>query len=327
MLYADGTIKVVAAGGPAGGFGAVIPPWLGNKSRAVTVAIGTNPSGGTLSGTKTVNAVAGVATFSGLSIDNIGTGYTLVASASGLTSGTSTAFDITSKGPNDTSALELPGTGIPLNQWQFGVSPFPTIPPPASTLGAGATGRIMSPTYRNPYSEQWNFGYSFQPSQGSVLEVDYVHELGVHEADRLNINPTIASLGGARGLGGHPAVARDASRLAVGRPVAHRPARPRRPDRRSNSRGLWLFLAHREDQDPVGEDASAAQEVGQPPLAIGDLVRRAQAILVNVPQDYADEIRGMQEVFPREPPQPRKGNAVRIVRESYRTAIDECLNP
>jgi hypothetical protein len=33
-------LLVVAAGGPAGGFGAVIPPWLGNKSRAVTMAIG-----------------------------------------------------------------------------------------------------------------------------------------------------------------------------------------------------------------------------------------------------------------------------------------------
>jgi hypothetical protein len=33
-------LLVVAAGGPAGGFGAVIPPWLGNKSHAVTMAIG-----------------------------------------------------------------------------------------------------------------------------------------------------------------------------------------------------------------------------------------------------------------------------------------------
>jgi hypothetical protein len=33
-------LLVVAAGGPAGGFGAVIPPWLGNKSYAVTMAIG-----------------------------------------------------------------------------------------------------------------------------------------------------------------------------------------------------------------------------------------------------------------------------------------------
>ena len=33
-------LLVVAAGGPAGGFGAVIPPWLGNRGRAVTRAIG-----------------------------------------------------------------------------------------------------------------------------------------------------------------------------------------------------------------------------------------------------------------------------------------------
>lgn len=32
-------LLVIAAGGPAGGFGAVIPPWLGHKSRATTVAI------------------------------------------------------------------------------------------------------------------------------------------------------------------------------------------------------------------------------------------------------------------------------------------------
>ena len=30
----------LAAGGPAGGFGAVIPPWLGHKSRAVTLPVG-----------------------------------------------------------------------------------------------------------------------------------------------------------------------------------------------------------------------------------------------------------------------------------------------
>ncbi|MFP6838206.1 MAG: hypothetical protein VB962_01290 [Pseudohongiellaceae bacterium] len=33
-------LLVVAAGGPAGGFGVIIPPWLGSKSLAVTVAIG-----------------------------------------------------------------------------------------------------------------------------------------------------------------------------------------------------------------------------------------------------------------------------------------------
>ncbi|MBV8871001.1 MAG: hypothetical protein JOY65_16555 [Acetobacteraceae bacterium] len=39
-LESPDDLLVVAAGGPAGGFGAVIPPWLGHKSRAVTLPIG-----------------------------------------------------------------------------------------------------------------------------------------------------------------------------------------------------------------------------------------------------------------------------------------------
>ena len=62
----------------------------------VTLAIGTNPSSGTLSGTTTVSAVGGVATFSTLNLDNAGTGYTLAASATGLTGATSSTFNITS---------------------------------------------------------------------------------------------------------------------------------------------------------------------------------------------------------------------------------------
>ena len=39
-LASPDDLLVVAAGGPAGGFGMVIPPWFGSKSRAVTRAIG-----------------------------------------------------------------------------------------------------------------------------------------------------------------------------------------------------------------------------------------------------------------------------------------------
>src|SRR5260370_3525238 len=49
----------------------------------ITVAIGTNPSSGILSGTKTLAAVAGVGTFAGLSIDKAGSGYTLTATGAG----------------------------------------------------------------------------------------------------------------------------------------------------------------------------------------------------------------------------------------------------
>jgi hypothetical protein len=40
-LRSPDDLLVIAAGGPAGGFGAVIPPWLGSKARAVTRAIET----------------------------------------------------------------------------------------------------------------------------------------------------------------------------------------------------------------------------------------------------------------------------------------------
>jgi parallel beta-helix repeat protein len=63
---------------------------------SVTIALANNPTGGTLNGTLTVTAVNGVATFSGLTLDKAGTGYTLQATSSGLTAATTTAFDISS---------------------------------------------------------------------------------------------------------------------------------------------------------------------------------------------------------------------------------------
>ena len=68
-------------------------------TNAITLAIATNPAGGTLSATTNpLNATAGVAAFSGMKIDKVGTGYTLTASATGLTSATSNSFNI-SVGP------------------------------------------------------------------------------------------------------------------------------------------------------------------------------------------------------------------------------------
>jgi hypothetical protein len=65
-----------------------------SSSASVTLAIGTNPGGGTLSGTKTVSVSGGVATFSDLSINNAGAGYTLSAASGSLTGATSGAFAI-----------------------------------------------------------------------------------------------------------------------------------------------------------------------------------------------------------------------------------------
>ena len=69
---------------------------VGDATDAVTLAMGANLSGGTLSGMTTVNAVGGVATFSDLSIDKRGVGYTLVASSSTFAT-TSADFQITGR--------------------------------------------------------------------------------------------------------------------------------------------------------------------------------------------------------------------------------------
>jgi photosystem II stability/assembly factor-like uncharacterized protein len=78
------------------------------STAAVTVAIGANPNGGTLSGTKTVNATAGIATFSDLNIDKAGTGYTLTASSGGLASATSGSFNIAVGAPAKLAFTQQP---------------------------------------------------------------------------------------------------------------------------------------------------------------------------------------------------------------------------
>src|SRR5687768_3272331 len=60
----------------------------------MTIAIGANSGNATLTGTTTISAVNGVATFSDLRINNAGTGYTLVVSSPGLASGTTIPFSV-----------------------------------------------------------------------------------------------------------------------------------------------------------------------------------------------------------------------------------------
>lgn len=65
------------------------------SSATVNVAITTNPGGGTLSGTTSINATNGVATFSDLWIDKVGNSYKLTMTSTGLTSAVSSAFNVT----------------------------------------------------------------------------------------------------------------------------------------------------------------------------------------------------------------------------------------
>ena len=100
--------KLAFVQGPSNaGAGAVITPAVkvavedanGNietsdNTTQVSLAIGTNPAGGTLSGGSAVTVASGIATFSGLSINTAGTGYTLTASSTPTYSAaTSAAFN------------------------------------------------------------------------------------------------------------------------------------------------------------------------------------------------------------------------------------------
>ena len=73
----------------------------------VTLALASNPGGSTslLGGTLTVAAVNGVATFSGLTLNNAGNGYTLRATATGLTATTTGSFNVTSPVVNNATKL------------------------------------------------------------------------------------------------------------------------------------------------------------------------------------------------------------------------------
>ncbi len=65
----------------------------------IDVALGTNPGGGTLGGTLSLDTVGGVASFATLTLEKAGRGYTLVATTTALESASSTPFDIIPAAP------------------------------------------------------------------------------------------------------------------------------------------------------------------------------------------------------------------------------------
>jgi autotransporter-associated beta strand protein len=116
-----------------------------DTTRTITVSLGSNPSGGTLSGVLALGFSNGVATFGSVSIDMAGVGYTLAFNSTGLTGITSQAFTIF-------LPLALPPTlppamvGVPYQQPLItgGTPPFTVTLvagalPPGLTLGPGAT--------------------------------------------------------------------------------------------------------------------------------------------------------------------------------------------
>ncbi len=63
-----------------------------NARNSISLDMSANPGGATLSGTKRLNVSSGVVTFSGLTLDQTGSGYSFSASSNGITSATSSSF-------------------------------------------------------------------------------------------------------------------------------------------------------------------------------------------------------------------------------------------
>ena len=85
----------------------------------------------------------------------------------------------------------VPGTALTLGQWQYGVSPTPTLPGALSQLTDGSVGRLIDPNYRNPVAEEFNLGYSWALNNNSVFEAEYTHVLGLHEDKTINIDQKV----------------------------------------------------------------------------------------------------------------------------------------
>jgi hypothetical protein len=110
--------------------------------------------------------------------------FTTVQLSNGVTPGSA----CTAAGSNALPSGQL------LCAFRYGVDPNPPKPAAATQLAAGATGQIVNPLYQNPYTQQWNGGYSWNVTPNSVIEVEYVHVLGLHESKRIVINPTIGGV-------------------------------------------------------------------------------------------------------------------------------------
>lgn len=108
----------------------------------ITLAIGTNPSTGSLAGTTTVNTAAdGTATFPNLSIDRAGVGYTLVATSPDLNSATSNLFNVLPPPPlGDASSYSVLGGAGVVNTLGSNVSGDLGVGPGMDATGFGPGG-------------------------------------------------------------------------------------------------------------------------------------------------------------------------------------------
>ncbi len=124
-------------------------------TNSVTVSLGTDPSSGaaTLGGTLTVSAVAGVATFSDLTLDDIQNGYTLSFASGALTPVVSNSFNIT----------QAPATQVVFTQDPTDALAGDTINPAITVELRDAAGNLVTSETSNV-----TLGIGTDPSSGNA---------------------------------------------------------------------------------------------------------------------------------------------------------------
>jgi hypothetical protein len=91
-------------------------------------------------------------------------------------------------------AVGGPSTGLPTGG-AFGTQVIPFLQPLAPVGNPGFANQTqVASNFRNPYSEQWNFGLQRSFTSRIVGEVRYVGNHGVHEFQELNGNPALGAL-------------------------------------------------------------------------------------------------------------------------------------
>lgn len=146
---------------------------VSSSTAPITVALGSNPGGSTLGGTRTHNAASGVASFGDLTVNNAGGPYTLVASSPGLTSATSKPFNEAAQFTKTSCPQgETCSTTLSTNISSLQVTANPTANPDTSNAGTLEEevdlGSALQCTGYEPFDPNW---YTFVSSSINRIKV------------------------------------------------------------------------------------------------------------------------------------------------------------
>jgi hypothetical protein len=174
-------------------------------SGTVTVTLFNNPGGATLGGTLSVMAQSGVATFSDLTLDKVGTGYTLLVSGDGVASASTDPFDVTAAEATQLVVTTQPPIGVVVGS-QFGLvvsaeDPFNNVDPNfggsvavallnnagGATLGGTLSAMAQSgvATFSDLTLDQLGIGYTLQVTSSGLTSA---------ATDAFNVQTAIASV-------------------------------------------------------------------------------------------------------------------------------------